>query len=76
MSSICHAGRSPILEVVVLVLVTTLFAYHVPFTRMSGPELITILFGECDPAKGQVSDLCDFVYDASVNGTLSHAGTT
>jgi len=67
-------GRSPILEVVVLVLVTTLFAYHVPFTRMSGPELITILFGECDPAKGQVSDLCDFVYDSS-NGTLAHAGT-
>ena len=73
-SLFCLAGRSPILEVAVLVLVTALFAYHVPFTRMSGPELITILFGECDPTKGHVSDLCNFVYDKSVNGTLPHAG--
>jgi len=68
-------GRSPILEVVVLVLVTALFAFHVPFTRMSGPELIAILFGECDPAKGQVSNLCDFVYNSTANSTIAHAGT-
>ena len=54
---------------VVLVLVTALFAFHVPFTRMSGPELIAILFGECDPAKGQVSNLCDFVYNSTANST-------
>lgn len=62
------------MEVVILVLVTTLLAYHVPFTRMSGSELITILFGECDPNKGQVTDLCDYIFDKGVNGTIPHAG--
>lgn len=68
-------GKSPILEVMILTLVTTLFAYHVPFTRMSGSEMITILFGECDLTKGRVSDLCDYVFDKGVNGSIPHAGS-
>ncbi|KAF8630644.1 hypothetical protein AX15_002795 [Amanita polypyramis BW_CC] len=42
-------GSHPILEVLIITIVTTILCFLNPFTRMSGTELVYILFSECKP---------------------------
>lgn len=63
-------GKWPIMEVLVVVLVTTLLSFHIPYTRMSGSELIALLFSECKDVSGTANPLCDGVFDQA-----KHAGS-
>ena len=63
-------GQWPIVEVVLVVLITTLLCFHVPYTRMSGSRLIALLFAECRNMNGTFSPLCDGNFDP-----VRHAGT-
>ena len=62
-------GKWPIIEVVSVVLITVLLSFHIPYTRMSGSELIALLFSECKNVNGDVNPLCDGSFDP-----VKHAG--
>ncbi|XP_022654154.1 H(+)/Cl(-) exchange transporter 5-like isoform X2 [Varroa destructor] len=51
-------GQYPIIEVVVIALVTALLSYPNEFTRMNTSDLIKVLFSQC--GIGDVSPLCDY----------------
>lgn len=66
-------GHYPVLEVVLVSLVTALLAFPNDFTRMSGSHLISELFNDCSLLDS--SQLCDYtsqVKDGAVNANLSH----
>jgi len=63
-------GKWPIMEVLVVVLITALLSYHIPYTRISGAKLITLLFSECKNVDGESNPLCDGVFDQD-----KHAGS-
>jgi len=63
-------GKWPIIEVVSVVLITVLLSFHIPYTRMSGSELIALLFSECKNVNGDVNPLCDGSFDP-----VKHAGS-
>ncbi|KAJ8028430.1 H(+)/Cl(-) exchange transporter 3 [Holothuria leucospilota] len=50
--------RHPVLEVVVLALITAIISYPNPYTRQSSSRLIATLFKECGPEDD--IDLCDY----------------
>jgi len=51
-------GKYPIIEVLVLTLITAFFGFHLKYTRISGSALIALLFKQCGPEDR--SDLCDY----------------
>ncbi|XP_060785703.1 H(+)/Cl(-) exchange transporter 5 isoform X5 [Neoarius graeffei] len=66
-------GHYPVLEVVLVALVTALLAFPNNYTRMSGSHLISELFNDCSLLDS--SQLCDYitqVKDGTVNANLSH----
>ncbi|EKM81010.1 hypothetical protein AGABI1DRAFT_37258 [Agaricus bisporus var. burnettii JB137-S8] len=50
--------RHPAAEVVLITLLTTIFCFLNPYTRMSGTELIYSLFSECRPHSNNNPSLC------------------
>lgn len=66
-------GHYPVLEVVLVALVTALLAFPNNYTRMSGSHLISELFNDCSLLDS--SQLCDYITqakDGTVNANLSH----
>lgn len=57
--------RSPILEIVFIVLLTVLMQYPVPFLRFTNTQILTALFGECPQPNAEEADASSFVCDAS-----------
>ncbi|KAK4336757.1 hypothetical protein RND71_044220 [Anisodus tanguticus] len=51
-------GKYPITEVIVITLITSVFAYPNEFTRMNSSELIRLLFSQCGIADNSI--LCDY----------------
>lgn len=58
-----YMKRSPILEVCVVILITTLLQYPIPFLRLTNTEILATLFSECNmedvSGEGAKSLLCD-----------------
>lgn len=50
--------RHPVLEVLLVTLLTTILCFTNPFTRMGGPELVYNLFAECEIGGRHHSGLC------------------
>lgn len=57
--------RSPILEIVLIVLATVLLQYPVPFLRFTNTQILTSLFGECPQLEPEETEASSFVCDAS-----------
>ena len=62
-------GQHPILEVMLVTLLTSLFAFVNPFTRLGGTEFVAELFSECHPLEVG-GHLC--VREPSAVGRLVH----
>ncbi|XP_073840234.1 chloride channel protein 3 [Musca autumnalis] len=68
-------GQYPVMEVLVVTLVTGIICYPNPFTRMNMNELIYLLFSQCSP--GDVSNpLCDYTRMNITNGASSSIEVT
>ncbi|XP_077984482.1 H(+)/Cl(-) exchange transporter 3-like isoform X2 [Glandiceps talaboti] len=51
-------GKYPVLEVIVLALITAIISYPNPYTRMSSSQLIKLLFQKCGPEDNYM--LCNY----------------
>ena len=51
-------GQFPIIEVMVVTIITTVASYPNPYTRMGATAMIDVLVQECGPIIN--SDLCDY----------------
>lgn len=51
-------GKHPIVEVLLITLLTSIFCFLNPYTRMGGTELVYELFAECQTGKTTHSGLC------------------
>lgn len=65
---ILQLGKYPILEVMVVTLITTAASYPNPYTRIDASAMIYELVSECSPFS--FNNLCDYELQVNICGLL------